>query len=308
LKRLSASYQIRKAAKDVALSSDQLIELCQACDAAFVTAIDSIDERFLGGVGRRLKLVASLSSGHEHIDLNATRKRSISVTHTPGSHSSAVADIGILLILGAARRAYEGQRLIRSGAWKGWSPTQLLGRDLHGARLGIFGMGRIGREVAKRARSFGMEVHYFNRKPVDLDLGETASYHATLQSLLAVSDFLIIAVPGSRETQHIINAEAISLLPDQSVVVNISRGSLIDDEALISALHSGKVLSAGLDVFENEPNFHPGYLSLSNVYMQPHQGSSTNEARHKMCMDLCDEIDRFFSGKPLLHELNMDSN
>ncbi|WP_158907010.1 D-glycerate dehydrogenase [Burkholderia sp. L27(2015)] len=304
--RLSVGYQLKKSVNDVPLSSDQLAELCRDCDAAFVTATDAIDERFLEKVGPRLKLVASLSSGHDHIDLNAAFKRLVSVTHTPGLHSSAVADMGILLMLGAARRAYEGQSLIRSGNWTGWSPTQLLGKDLNGARLGIFGMGRIGREVAKRARSFGMEIHYFNRKPVDSG-GEEALYHASLQSLLSVSDFLIIAAPGSPETHRIINAEAIDLLPDQSIVVNISRGSLIDDKALISALRSGKVLSAGLDVFENEPNVHPDYLSLNNVYLQPHQGSSTIEARHKMCMDLCDEIDRFFSCKPLLHELKMES-
>ena len=263
-----------------------------------VMAMDQIDAACITGLPDGVQVIATLSVGHEHIDIETAQLRSIAVLHTPDVLSNAVAEIAILLILGSARRAREGAQLIDEDRWLGWSPTQLLGRDVTGARLGILGMGRIGRTIAKRAaRGFEMQVHYHNRSRLPPEVENGATYHASLEGLLAKSEFLVLAAPSTAKTKGILNADSIGKLPRGGIVVNIARGDLIDDEALIDALRSGYLAAAGLDVFNNEPRIHPGYRELSNVFMQPHQGSSTMGTRVRMGSMLLDRIDALTAGE-----------
>ena len=273
-------------------------------EALIVMAMDRIDAQLIQTLPDCVRVIATYSVGHDHIDLEAARARGIAVLSTPDVLSDAVADLGILLLLGAARRAYEAMQLLYGGKWQGWSPTQVIGRDLTRARLGILGMGRIGRAVAARARhGFRMEVHYHNRSRLGDGLEDGAIFHDRLPDLLAVSDFLMLAAPSSPATRGILGAEAIAQLPHGAVVANVSRGDLVDDEALIGALRSGRLMAAGLDVFNGEPSIHPGYLQLPNVFLQPHQGSSTIETRIKMGTLLLDSIERLRAGRPVSNRL-----
>ncbi|MGL4881258.1 MAG: NAD(P)-dependent oxidoreductase, partial [Waterburya sp.] len=195
------------------------------------------------------------------------------------------------------RRAYEGQQLVRQGKWTGSYPTELLGTQVTGKRLGILGMGRIGRAVAQRAKAFGMEVHYCNRQRVERAVEDGAIFHENTEELLKVSDFLSFHCPATPETTHFLNTQRIELLPDGAIIINAARGSLIVDEDLIAALRSRKIQAAGLDVFENEPNLHPDYLTLPNVFLLPHLGSATLETRSQMGLLLLDNLDAIFAGK-----------
>ncbi len=273
-------------------------------DAVVVMAMDRVDARLIRMLPESVRVIATYSVGHDHIDLAAAQARGIAVLSTPDVLSDAVADIGMLLLLGAARRAYEAMQLLYSGAWQGWSPTQVIGRDLTGGRLGVLGMGRIGRAVAHRARhGFGMEVHYHNRSRLPEEVEDGATFEGRLQDLLAVSDFLMLAAPSSPATRGILGTEAIERLPHGAVVANVSRGDLVDDDALIAALRSGRVMAAGLDVFNGEPAIHPGYLELPNVFLQPHQGSSTIETRLRMGTLLLASIERFRAGQAVGNRL-----
>jgi len=211
--------------------------------------------------------------------------------------TDATADIALLLMLGAARRAHEGEAIVRDGSWKSWATTFMLGTHMTGKRLGILGMGRIGQAVAKRARGFDMTIHYSNRRRLAPELEQGAIFHADPNELLPHSDFLSINCPASPETHHFLNAERIAKLPDGAVVVNTARGAVVDDEALIVALKSGKVAAAGLDVYENEPNLNPGYRPLKNTFLLPHLGSATVETRNAMGFKCLDNLDAFFAGK-----------
>lgn len=219
------------------------------------------------------------------------------MTNTPGVLTDATAEVAMLLMLGAARRASEGERMIRSGTWSGWAPTQLLGLQLSGRRLGIFGMGRIGQAVARRARAFGMTIHYAGRRRLPPEEEQGALYHADVDDFLAHCDVLSLHCPATPETYHWLNAARIARLPDGAVVVNTARGSVIDDAALIDALRSGKVEAAGLDVFENEPALDPRYRDLSNTFLLPHLGSATVETRNAMGFKALDNLDAFFAGR-----------
>jgi len=276
----------------------------QRAQVLLVMAMDRIDARLIRALPDSVGVIATYSVGHDHIDLDAARARGIAVLSTPDVLSDAVADLGMLLLLGAARRAYEAMQLLYSGAWRGWSPTQVIGRDVTGGRLGVLGMGRIGRAVAARARhGFRMEVHYHNRSRLPPESEDGAVFHARLDGLLAVSDFLMLAAPASPATRGILGAEAIEKLPHGAVVANVSRGDLVDDDALIAALRSGRVMAAGLDVFNGEPAIHPGYLELPNVFLQPHQGSSTIGTRLRMGRLLLDSIERLRAGEPVSNRL-----
>ncbi len=244
-------------------------------------------------------MIATFSVGTDHIDLAAAKARGIAVSNTPGVLTDATADIAFLLLLGAARRASEGERLIREGRWEGWAPTQLVGVHVTGKRLAILGMGRIGQAVARRARGFDMEIHYHNRRRLPADEEVGAIYHADADDLLSVADFLSIHSPATPETHHWLNAERIARLPDRAVVINTARGSVVDDEALIAALRSGKLAAAGLDVFENEPRLHPGYAALPNTFLLPHLGSATDQTRDAMGFTALDNLDAFFAGREL---------
>jgi glyoxylate reductase len=269
------------------LTPDELVADSAGAEVLVATATDRLDAETIARLPAGLRVLATYSVGHEHIDKAAARARGLAVLFTPDVLSDACADTALLLMLGAARRGVESLALVRSGAWTGWTPLQLLGRDVHGARLGIVGMGRIGRAIAKRARGFDMTVHYHNRSRLAPEL----------DSLLPESDFLCVACPASPETRHLIDAARIALLPPGAIVVNIARGEVIDDRALIPALESGRLFAAGLDVFENEPDIAPAYRTLPNVFALPHIGSSTLETRVAMARLLVDGIAATLAGE-----------
>ncbi|MFC3226568.1 2-hydroxyacid dehydrogenase [Marinibaculum pumilum] len=246
-----------------------------------------------------VKIVATYSVGFEHIDIAAAAARGIVVTNTPDVLTDATAEIAMLLMLAAARRATEGSDMVRQDRWRAWALDMLCGVQLSGKRLGILGMGRIGRATAARARAFGMTIHYHNRSELPPDLAQGATFHADVESLLKVSDFLSLHAPATPETRGLLNAERIALLPPGAVVVNTARGDLVDDEALLAALRSGKLFAAGLDVFAGEPNIHPGYRELENVFLLPHLGSATTETREAMGMTALDNLEAFFAGRPV---------
>lgn len=244
-----------------------------------------------------VKILSTFSVGYEHVDVAAAFARGIVVTNTPDVLTDATADITMLCMLGAARRAYEGQKMVRDGQWVGWATTMLLGTHVSGKRLGIYGMGRIGQAVARRARGFGMEVHYHNRRRVAPELESGAIHQPDLAQFLSLSQFLAINAPLTPQTAGFLNREHIAKLPDRAVVVNTARGGLVDDDALIEALGSGKVAAAGLDVFNGEPKLDQRYLPLENAYLLPHLGSATVETRDAMGMCCLDNMSAFFAGR-----------
>jgi lactate dehydrogenase-like 2-hydroxyacid dehydrogenase len=260
--------------------------------------MDRLDSAFFEKVSPTVKVIATYSVGFDHIDRQAALKRKIALAYTPGSNSEATADIAMLLLLCASRRAYEAHELVRTGAWRPLSPNMLLGWQLGGKVLGIFGMGQVGQAMARRARGFGMKIHYGNKSKLPANLEEGAIYHEDPSELLRVSQFLSLHAPETPETRHLLNARSIALLPRGAVVVNTARGGLVADEDLIAALKSGQVAAAGLDVFEGEPRIHPGYLELKNTFLLPHVGSATVETRVAMGMLALDNIDSVLAGRP----------
>ena len=306
MERLKSSFVSWVSPHDRTLTSEEIAREVATirADLLLVMAMDRMDAEVIGSLPECVRAIATYSVGHDHIDLEAARARGIAVLSTPDVLSDAVADMGMLLLLGASRRAREASLLLYSGAWHGWSPTQVLGRDVTGGRLGILGMGRIGRAVAYRARrGFDMKIYYHNRSRLPEALEDGATFHSELGTLLAASDFLMLAAPSSPATRGILGADAIGLLPPGAVVANVSRGDLVDDEALIAALRSGRVMAAGLDVFNGEPAIHPGYLSLPNVFLQPHQGSSTIETRMRMGSLLLDSMEQLRAGAQVSNRL-----
>ena len=244
-----------------------------------------------------VRAICSFSVGYDHIDLAAAKARGILVTNTPDVLSNATAEIAMLLLLGAARRAHEGARMLRTNTWADWSATGQLGIEVTGKRLGIIGMGRVGQIMAKRARGFDMQIHYNNRHRLSPDLEAGAIYHQELNELLVHCDFLSIHCPATPETHHLLDAARIALLPDGAVVVNTARGAVVDDDALIAALTSGKLFAAGLDVFNNEPNIDPRYRDLDNAFLLPHIGSATRETRDAMGFRALDNLDAIMAGR-----------
>ena len=296
--RLVRDYQATLNSDDKMLSSAELLEAAEGHDGILCCSTEKFTAEVISALPESVKILATFSVGYEHIDIRAAEKRGLKVTNTPDVLTDATADIAMLCLLAAARRGAEGDRLVRNNEWKGWYTTMMLGTHVSGKRLGIFGMGRIGRAVAQRARGFEMSIHYHNRSRLDEELEQGATFHETPESLLAVSDFLSINAPSSPQTQRFLNAERIALLPDGAVVANTARGNMVDDEALIAALQSGKVAAAGLDVFDGEPDIHPGYRALDNVFLLPHLGSATHETRDAMGFCCLDNLDAFFAGKP----------
>lgn len=293
--RLRRDYAPRLNPDDHAIPPAELPTRAEGCDALLVTPSDRLDAAVLQALPRQVRAIATFSVGYEHIDLTAARARGLIVTNTPGVLTEATAEIALLLMLGAARRASEGDRLMRADAWTGWTPTQLLGTQLTGKRLGILGMGRIGRAVARMARGFGMEIHYHNRHPLPDAEAEGAAFHDTPDGLLKVAQVLSLHCPATPETRHLLNADRLALMPSGAIVVNTARGAIVDDEALIAALRDGPIAAAGLDVFEGEPAIHPGYRALSNVFLLPHLGSATVETRNAMGFKALDNLDAVFA-------------
>ena len=296
--RLARDYQATLNDDDRVYSSAEIVDAAGGHDGILCCSTEKFSADVISALPQSVKILATFSVGYEHIDVPAAAKRGLKVTNTPDVLTDATADIAMLCLLAAARRGSEGDRLVRADQWEGWHTTMMLGTHMTGKRLGVFGMGRIGRAVAQRGRGFGMRIHYHNRSRLDDALEQGATFHQTLESLLAVSDFFSINAPSSPETLKFLNAERIALLPDGAVVANTARGNMVDDDALIAALESGKVAAAGLDVFDGEPNIHPGYRSLDNVFLLPHLGSATHETRDAMGFCCLDNLDAFFSGKP----------
>ncbi len=297
--RLQRDYEARLNPEDNIHSSDALLELSEGADALMVTPSEKISAEFVGKLPETVKIVASFSVGYDHIDVDACRARGIAASNTPDVLNEATADIALLLLLAASRRAHEAADIVRNNCWTGWKTTMLLGVQMTGKRLGILGMGRIGQAVARRARGFGMNIHYHNRSRLRADLELDAVYHDTPESLLAVSDFLSINCPSTPETHKLIDHDRLALMPPNAVLVNTARGDIVDDDALIGALTSKRVAAAGLDVFDGEPNIHPGYRELENVFLLPHIGSATVETRDAMGFTALDNIDAALAGRDL---------
>ena len=296
--RIDRDYKARRNPNQVPFNQQELLSVTEGADALFITPADRLNSEFFQKVSSTLKIVATFSVGFEHIDMEAAARRKIPVAYTPGANSEATADIAMLLLLGASRRAYEAQQLVRTGAWKPLSPDMLLGWQVGGKVLGIFGMGRVGQSVARRARGFGMKIHYSNASELSAEIAGDAVYHQDPSDLLRVSQFLSLHAPETPQTRHFLNAKTISLLPAGAIIVNTARGGLVVDDDLIAALKSGRVAAAGLDVFEGEPKLNPEYVSLKNTFLLPHIGSATIETRTAMGMLALDNVDAVLNGRP----------
>jgi lactate dehydrogenase-like 2-hydroxyacid dehydrogenase len=281
-RRITEHYDVVRNTEDTILSPADLIQAARGCRYIFTSAMQNIPREVIAELAGALKAIGTLSVGFNHIDVEAAREFGVAIFYSPGVLSDACAEIALLLLLNAARRGHEADHMVRSGSWKGYGPTQLLGIGLVGRRAGILGMGRIGQATAQRLRPFGVEVHYHNRRRLGPEQEHGATYHDSTESLLAVSDFLILCAPGTRELENFLNRERIGMLPPNAIVVNISRGDIVEDDALIEALQSGRIFAAGLDVFAHEPEIDHRYRSLPNVFLTPHIGSATTDTRNAM--------------------------
>ena len=289
--------------EDNLMTKDQLIIESGDCDGILSSLTEKFDNDIISKLSEKVKIISNFAVGFGNIDIDAAQKRNIAVTNTPGVLTDATAEIAILILLGAARRAREGIEWANKKNWK-WTADFLMGKQLSGSRLGILGMGRIGRALADRARSFGMKIHYHNRSKLDSNLEKGAIYHKSLESLLSVSDFFSINCPATKETKNIINKDTIEYFPDGAVISNSARGDMIDDNAMVKALKNGKVYSLGLDVYNGEPNIHPEYLTLPNVFVLPHLGSATKKTRTAMADLAISNIEEFFKTGKCTNKVN----
>jgi lactate dehydrogenase-like 2-hydroxyacid dehydrogenase len=278
-------------------TAEQLIAASREFDAIIPCHSEHFSADVVAQFADRLKIVANHSVGVDHCDLPALKEHGITVTNTPDVLSDATAELAMLLMLGAARHAVAGDRIVRTGAWDSWSPAFMVGKQVTGARLGIIGMGRVGRAFATKARGFGMEVHYFNRSPLSADQAHGAVYHDSVESLLGVADFLSLNCPATPETIDLMNAERFALMPEGAVIVNTARGALIDEDALLGALDTGQIAAAGLDCFKVEPGGNAAFSRYDNIFMLPHIGSATRKTRDAMGFRALDNLDAFFAGK-----------
>jgi lactate dehydrogenase-like 2-hydroxyacid dehydrogenase len=286
-------FDVKFNKEDKIISKEELISRSNDCDGILSSLTEKIDSDVISQLSKSIKIISNFAVGFGNIDIIAAKKRNIIVTNTPDVLTDATAEIAMLILLGAARRAKEGLKWVNKKNWK-WSADFLMGKQLTGSRLGILGMGRIGRAVADRARSFGMIIHYHNRSQLDKSLEKGAIYHSNLESLLRVSNFFSINCPATDKTKHIINKETLKYFPDGAILSNSARGDMIDDAAMVEALKNGKIFSLGLDVYNGEPNIHPEYLTLSNVFILPHLGSATIGTRTAMGNLAVSNLEEFF--------------
>ena len=294
--RLRRDYDPRFNPEDRRYSDDELIERAQEADAIVPCHTENLSAAVIARLPERLRAIVNFSVGVDHVDLAAAKARGIAVTNTPEVLSDATAEIAMLLMLGAARRASEGERLLRSGGWTTWSPAFMVGIGVTGKRLGIVGMGRVGLVTARRARGFDMTVHYHNHRRLAAELEAGATFHESLEAMLPECDFLSIHCPATPETRKLINAERIALLPDHAILVNTARGAIVDEAALLAALASGKLAAAGLDVYDNEPAIDPAFRAVENAFLLPHIGSATRETRDAMGFRALDNLDAITAG------------
>jgi glyoxylate reductase len=296
--RMMELFETRLNIDDRAMTREELIAAVAKIDVLVPTVTDRIDAEVINAAGDRLKLIASFGTGIDHVDLNAARARGIVVTNTPGVLTEDTADMTMALILAVSRRLGEGERLVRSGEWHGWTPTSMLGLRLHGKRLGIIGMGRIGSALARRARGFGLSVHYHNRRPVhhELEVELDATYWESLDQMLARMDILSINCPHTPATYHLLSARRLRLIRKQAILINTARGETVDQAVLTQMLIAGELAGAGLDVYEHEPAVPPQLLKLENVVLLPHIGSATLEGRIDMGEKVIINIKTFIDG------------
>jgi glyoxylate reductase len=296
--RMRELFDTRLNVSDAAMTQAQLIEAVQQADVLVPTVTDRIDSKVLARAGERLKLIANFGAGVDNIDVETARSRNITVTNTPGVLSEDTADITMALILAVPRRIVEGAGLIAKGEFKGWSPTWMLGQRLTGKRLGIVGMGRIGQAVARRAKAFGLQIHYHNRKPVPKQVEEQfeATYWESLDQMLARMDIVSVNCPHTPGTYHLLSARRLKLMKPTAYIVNTARGEIIDENAMARMLEAGELAGAGLDVYENEPAVNPKLIKAKNVTLLPHMGSSTIEGRIDMGEKVIINIKTFVDG------------
>ena len=292
-KRMSEIWDAKLNSEDKVYSQSELIELSRDCDGILCSIVDKFDAETINKLSDKVKIISNFAVGFGNIDIKAAMNKNIIVTNTPDVLTDATAEIAILILLGAARRATEGRKWVDKKNWT-WSADFLMGKQLTDSRLGILGMGRIGQALAERAKSFGMKIHYHNRKKLPPNLEKGAIYHESLKSLISISDFFSINCPTTEETKKIINEETLSYFLNGAVIINSARGDMIDDEAMINVLKSGKVFALGLDVYNGEPDIHPQYLKLDNVFILPHLGSATEKTRFAMADLAISNIEEYF--------------
>lgn len=279
--RMRELFDISFSPNDEPMSRGALLNAMRDCDVLVPTVTDHIDGDLIEEAGDRLQLIANFGNGVDHIDLKAARARNILVTNTPGVLTEDTADMTMALILSVPRRLAEGEKLVRSGRWAGWSPSGMLGHRIGGKTFGIIGMGRIGQAVARRARAFGLSIFYHNRRrlPLSIEQELQATYVPELDAMLQTSDIISIHCPHNAETHEMLDARRISSMKPTAYIINTSRGEIVDEDALISALENGQIAGAGLDVYSHEPEVSPRLMALNNVVLLPHMGSATFEGR-----------------------------
>lgn len=295
--RLRRDYEPRFNDEDRLYSSDELIARAEGADAILACHTEHLSAEVIERLPGSVRAIANFSVGVDHVDLAAAKARGISVTNTPDVLTDATAELTMLLMLGAARRAAEGEQLVRSGKWDTWSPSFMVGIQVTGKRLGIIGMGGVGQVTARRARGFDMSIHYHNRRRLPVEREAGAVFHASVDELMPHCDFLALHCPATPDTQGLLDARRIALLPDGAIVVNAARGSIVDEAALLDALRSGKLAAVGLDVYNNEPDIDPAFRTLSNTFLLPHIGSATRETRDAMGQRALDNLDAVFAGR-----------
>jgi len=294
--KLKELFDVKLNPNDQIYTAKEIIDKSKDFDGILSSVTDPINSDTISKLSNSIKIIANGAVGFGNIDFKAARAKGISVTNTPDVLTDATADIQILLLLGASRKAYEGRIAAETQNWK-WSWDFLLGKQMSNKRLGILGMGRIGRAVAKRAKAFGMEIHYHNRSKLSSNLENGAIFHKDLKSLFEQSEFLSINCPATPETIKIINRGTLSYLKDNTVIGNAARGDIVDDEAMVEAIKSGKVFAYGLDVYNGEPKIHPEYLKLKNIFLLPHLGSATKRTRWDMAFRATKNLEDFFKDK-----------
>lgn len=296
-RRIASVFRATLNPDDRPMSRDEILALATRHDGILLTSFDKLGAEFIPALPASIRIIATHSVGYDHLSIPQARAKGIAVTNTPGVLTDATADIALLLILGAARGASWGDRMVRENRWGATTLISPMGHDVSGKRLGILGMGRIGQAVARRAAAFGMELHYHSRQPVTAELSHGAHYHPRFSDMLPHCDFLSINCASTPETRGMVNGQTLALLPDGAIVVNTARGDIVDDDALIAALTSGKLAAAGLDVFKGEPAIDPRYRSLDNVFLLPHIGSATPGTRSAMAHKCIDNLEQFFRGE-----------
>jgi lactate dehydrogenase-like 2-hydroxyacid dehydrogenase len=295
--RLSRDYQARLNPDDRLYSKDALIESARGAQAILPCHTEHFSADVFERLPAEVKIIANFSVGFDHVDVEAAKQKGVVVTNTPDVLSDATAELTMMLMIGAARRASEGERLMREARWRDWSPAFMVGTQVTGKRLGIIGMGRVGQVVARRARGFEMTIHYHDVRRLPAEKEEGAVFHETLEHMLPHCDFLTLHCNVTPATRRLLDARRFGLLPDGAIFVNAARGAIVDDDALVEALTSGKLRAAGIDAYNNEPNVDARLIALPNTFLMPHIGSATAETRDAMGFRALDNLDAYFAGR-----------